>query len=90
MSKIAYLRKRGNDHFEIIWSDGQKQVFYFSTLQIHCPCCRCASQDKSKKITKEVRVLKVEVVGSYGIKILFNKGCSLGIYPFSLLKEIGK
>ncbi len=90
MNKMIYLSKKGDYHFEIVWTDGRKQVFHLSTVQTYCPCCRCVGRENSEKVEKEVRALKIEKVGSYALKILFDRGCSFGIYPFSLLREIGK
>ena len=38
----------------------------------------------------EVEALQIVNVGRYALKIDFTKGCSRGIYPFSLLRSLGE
>ncbi len=58
-------------------------VFLPSELQIRCPCARCAGQGKSEL---NVKIVALQKVGRYALKIQFTSGCSQGIYSVELLQ----
>jgi len=88
MIELCNLKQKDRYHFEVKWSDNQMQVFRLSEIQRRCPCIRCEQRQK-KEINPEVMAIKLVRVGNYGLKIQFTEGCSQGIYPYALLREIG-
>lgn len=56
-------------------------------LQKRCPCARCKIQ---KKCDENVSLLEFSPVGRYAVRVNFSSGCSRGIYPITLLKQIAK
>lgn len=47
-----------------------------------CPCAGCCNtEDKNHKSEGEWKLLHVESVGNYGLKVLTQAGCPLGIFP---------
>ncbi len=75
-------------YFSIEWLDGKKSFYSFSDVQKHCPCIECL---KKKQVNhSEVEGLKIVSVGKYGIQVIFSKGCSKGIYPFSYLRKMDR
>ncbi|MBF5058919.1 P-loop NTPase [Candidatus Neptunochlamydia vexilliferae] len=79
------IKQEDRYHFSIRWVDGKKSLYRFSDLQSHCPCVKC----KEKAPLTHVEGEKIIPVGSYGVQVIFSKGCSKGIYPFSLLRKLG-
>lgn len=75
-------------HFSIQWWDGKKSLYRYDTLQSHCPCIECKGQ--KKKSVEEVKGLEIIMIGKYGMQCQFSKGCSKGIYPFSLLRSLDR
>ena len=74
-------------HFSIEWLDGKKSLYRFADVQPHCPCVECLER---KKPLADTMGEKIARVGNYGIQILFSSGCSKGIYPFSLLRDLDR
>ncbi len=74
-------------HFSIEWLDGKKSLYRFADVQPHCPCVECLEK---KKPLMDIEGEKIVYVGNYGIQILFSSGCSKGIYPFSLLRDLDR
>lgn len=76
-------------HFMIEWSDGKQSRIPLSRLQALCPCMRC-QQSKLKSFRKEepVSAIRLYNYGRYALKVEFTSGCSRGVYPFSLLRDI--
>jgi len=82
-------------HFEILWTDGKRQSFRLSDLQKNCPCARCVNEETGERlvnlesIDERVRARKIQSVGRYALRIDYTSACSLGIYAFSRLRELG-
>lgn len=85
--ELSDLKYTEGSHFEIVWSDGLKQVLRLSDVQKRCPCTRCLHSE-SLKIDPEVQAIKFKQVGNYALRIKFMNGCSQGIYTFNLLRSI--
>jgi prepilin-type processing-associated H-X9-DG protein len=58
--------------------------------------CRCAdctaarAMDKALTAGDGLAITEIETVGSYAINIAFSDGHARGIYPWELLKTLGK
>ena len=89
MIQILHLNQKDRYHFEIKWSDGVVQQFCLSKVQEACPCARCAAE-KRKECDPKTVATKIRQVGNYALQFFFIKGCSKGMYPFELLRELGE
>jgi ATP-binding protein involved in chromosome partitioning len=80
---------------EVVWADGQKQVFNPYHLRLNCPCAACVDEHTGEKILDakrvplDVRVAEARPVGSYGVSPRFSDGHDTGIYTFERLKGLG-
>ena len=87
----------------IDWTDGHHSEYSLAYLRDHCPCATCTgahgtepqksnySQPDANPFQMYKPVLKmldVEPVGHYAIKIVWNDGHSSGIYSWDYLREI--
>lgn len=73
--------------FTIEWSDGKIADYGLSDLQRRCPCARCRGEPP--EVSEEVRALRFEHVGGYALQVIFDRGCSKGIYPLEMLYGMG-
>ena len=102
MTKWVLIRKifqKDQYRFTIEWTDGKICDYKLSDLQLHCTCARCRDE-KTGRVIRDVNAcytsssfavsLQIVNVGRYALKIDFTKGCSRGIYPFSLLRSLGE
>lgn len=83
---VKELTRLDNLNFAITWTDEKRSVLKLSDLQKNCPCTACGASRPF--VSEEVRASRVESVGSYALRVDFLTGCSLGIYPFSLLRKL--
>lgn len=86
------IRNYNHDgRMEIDWSDGHRSHYNHENLRVHCPCadCRGHTPDQAKHITgkEDVRISRIEPVGNYAIKIVFDDGHETGLYNFTELRE---
>lgn len=65
-------------------------------LRFECPCASCVDEMTGKRTLKkgslkpDVKPMKIEPVGRYGIHVLWSDGHSTGMYHFDRLYEIAK
>lgn len=85
---IRTLRQRDRHWFTIEWSDGKIFDYRLSDLQRRCPCARCRESIDSSTIDDHVTASRIVSVGNYALQIFFTKGCSKGIYPFWMLRQM--
>ena len=93
--------KREGDGLKIEWSDGPATTVAWRTLRSHCPCATCA--EERKKPADPFRLLSPQEVAAgapapvamtavchYAYQIKWNDGHDTGIYPLTLLRELGE
>ncbi|HEX5106597.1 MAG TPA: DUF971 domain-containing protein [Pirellulaceae bacterium] len=85
----------------IEWSDGARRKYGFRALRDACPCATCREKQSAPKDplvlptlgAGELAPLKVTgmtPVGNYAYSIAFSDGHNTGIYPLTLLRELGE
>lgn len=88
---INKLYMKSTGLFTIEWNDQQVIDYKAEELQLRCPCARCHEAKKGNQPVelpvKPVTIEIVEPVGHYALKIRFSSGCSMGIYPFEMLRS---
>ena len=93
--------KREGDGLKIEWSDGVVTVATWRRLRTNCPCATCIEERKRPpdpfRILSEQEVaagapapVAMTPVGHYAYQIKWNDGHDTGIYPVSLLRELGE
>ena len=97
----AISKVQRNSHHD--WKDGHHSEFALGYLRDECPCATCtgahgtepqktnhaASPKELFPMYKAVlKMLSVEPVGSYAIKINWSDGHSTGIYSFDHFRKI--
>lgn len=85
----------------IDWNDSHKSIIGFSLLRAGCPCatCRGGHENMSPEpdsnvftselpISKMTEIEKIDMVGSYGITIMWADGHHYGIYTWQYLRAL--
>ena len=88
--KIREINIQDCYHFSIDWLDGKKSLYRASDVQRHCPCAKCSQRKEHLTIDPATKISEIVRVGRFGLQMVFSKGCSQGIYPFSLLRDLDK
>lgn len=79
------------------WRDGQRRSIPFSDLRRACPCATCRGELGSPgrfDLDPELRpgedeLVDLELVGSYGLKVVWADGHDTGIYRYEQLLGLG-
>jgi DUF971 family protein len=93
---IAISKSKG---VTIDWKDGHGSSYALDYLRENCPCAACTGAHGTPPTTKTaaspfpmykaaLKMLEVEPVGHYAIRIVWSDGHSTGIYSFDHLRKI--
>lgn len=97
---IAISKSKG---IKIDWSDGHRSDYPLAYLRDECPCATCTgahgTEPQKSSYSKPdanpfpmfkpaLKMLNVEPVGHYAIRIAWNDGHNTGIYSYDHLREI--
>ena len=83
----------------IDWKDGHASRYGLQYLRDNCPCATCTgahgtppppkpSQSPFQMFAPTLKMVNVEPVGNYAIRILWSDGHGTGIYSFEHLRKI--
>lgn len=93
---IRRIFQKDRYRFTIEWTDGKISTYKLSDLQRQCTCAGCRDEKTGRSlidqrsIDEEVLAVQIVNVGRYALKIDFTKGCSKGIYPFAMLRQMNE
>ncbi len=97
---IAISKSKG---ITIDWKDGHASAFGLQYLRDHCPCATCTgahgtppavpgasgnSASPFQMYKPTLRMMSVEPVGNYAIRIVWSDGHSTGIYSYEHFRRI--
>lgn len=88
--KVREINKEDRYHFSIKWLDGKESLYRSCDVQRLCPCVKCSQNRETLKVDPHAEVEQIARVGRFGLQLQFTKGCSQGIYSFSLLREMDR
>lgn len=94
---VKTIRKEGDDHLVIEWSDGKTCTYTWRKLRDNCPCASC-QEDRGKPEDpfrilnpNELQPLKpvaMTPIGYYAYKITWNDGHDTGLFTLEYLREL--
>jgi len=92
---ISISRSKG---IAIDWKDGHRSEYSLRYLRDHCPCAVCTgahggepqppAASPFQTYQPALKMLSVEPIGNYAIRIVWSDGHSSGIYSFEHLRRI--
>jgi DUF971 family protein len=79
---------------EVAFDDGQRFELPFEYLRVYSPSAEVRGHGPGQETLQlgkhEVRVTKVEPVGRYAVRLVFDDGHDSGLYSWSYLHELGR
>ena len=93
--KPAQLSQDGPEVLVIHWSNEAVMRYDVRSLRLACRCAECIDEwtnlprlDPSS-VPADVRPLRIEPVGLYGLQVAWSDGHGTGIYTFDILWGLG-
>jgi DUF971 family protein len=85
---------RDERRLEIDFDDGASFGFPAELLRVESPSAEVQGHTPSQKVTvpgkRRVGIVRLEPVGNYAVRIVFDDGHSTGIFSWSYLYELGR
>jgi DUF971 family protein len=81
-------------HIELSFDDGRSFILPYLELRFECPCATCVDEMTGKRTLRketlkpDVKPMKIEPVGRYGIHIEWSDGHRTGMYHFDTLYQL--
>lgn len=92
--KPVQIQPLNGDQLMIVWTDGRISLLPNTLLQLNCRCAKCVDEMTGERLIREAdisadaKLLEVTIVGNYGVRFRWSKGCESGIYTYELLEEL--
>jgi DUF971 family protein len=87
------LRRRSRV-VELAWPDGRRDSLTFEYLRVHSPSAEVQGhgpgQDVLQIAKENVGIRRLEPVGHYAVKIVFDDGHDSGLYSWKYLRELAE
>jgi DUF971 family protein len=78
----------------VSFDDGASFSLSAELLRVMSPSAEVQGHSPSERVTvpgkKSVRILRIEPVGNYAARIVFNDGHDTGLYTWAYLRELGE
>jgi DUF971 family protein len=85
--------RRKSRLLEVVFPDGVRYALSFEYLRAHSPSAEVQGhgpgQDVLQIAKENVRLLSVDPVGHYAVRLVFDDGHDTGLYSWPYLRELG-
>ena len=95
---LKQFRQNTSDYVSLLWSDGHEGTTNIHSLRDQCPCAGCSGEtvlfrsyvppEPEKGTPGRYELRNVEVIGGYGLKIVWGDGHDTGIYTWEHLRSL--
>jgi len=79
---------------EIAFNDGQQWALSFEYLRVYSPSAEVRGHGPGQEVLqvgkRDVKVTKIEPVGNYAVRLVFDDGHNSGIYSWDVLYDLGE
>jgi len=85
---------RGEREIVITWADDHVGTYPARAVRLACPCAMCIEEMTGRPlldpttVPDDVTAARIELVGSYAIRIVWSDGHDTGIYTYQLLRAM--
>jgi DUF971 family protein len=86
--------RRASRVLEVSFEDGSRFELPFEYLRVYSPSAEVKGHGPGQEVLvlgkENVRVIAVEPVGQYAVKLVFDDGHDTGLYTWKYLHELGR
>jgi ATP-binding protein involved in chromosome partitioning len=88
---VPHAIHRGDRAIEITWGQGHVGVYPARELRLKCHCAVCREEMTGRPlldpgtVPADVTADRIDLVGTYAIRIAWSDGHSTGMYPYDYL-----
>jgi DUF971 family protein len=86
--------RRQSRVLDVAFDDGQRFELSFEYLRVYSPSAEVRGHGPGQETLQlgkhEVQVVKVDPIGNYAVRLVFNDGHDTGLYTWGYLYELGE
>jgi DUF971 family protein len=86
--------RRQSRVLDVAFDDGQRVELPFEYLRVYSPSAEVRGHGPGQETLQlgkhEVQVVKIDPVGNYAVRLVFNDGHDTGLYTWGYLYELGE
>ena len=88
------VTKDSLENLRIVWNDDKECIYNLRELRANCQCALCKHEMTGEKlislenISKDINLVKVEVVGNYALHFTWSDSHTTGIYSYEYLRKL--
>lgn len=97
--KPRSMERIGEEFLAIVWEDGHESFYEAPLLRKGCPCAGCRAQAEQPQplksssgalamVSAPPRLIGMEEVGRYAVRLRWNDGHSSGLYEYRMLRSL--
>ncbi|MGB0212477.1 gamma-butyrobetaine hydroxylase-like domain-containing protein [Algiphilus sp.] len=86
------VNRKGSRELRVEWPDGREDHLSWEFLRVHSPSAEVQGHGNPKVIPgkREVGLERIEPVGRYAVKLVFDDGHDTGLYSWEILDHYGR
>ena len=92
MTPTSITYHSGSKVLEVVFQDGVRAELTAELLRVYSPSAEVRGHSSEQSVLqtgkKHVDIEKLEAVGNYAVRIVFNDGHDTGIYSWSYLRDL--
>lgn len=93
MNPTSIVYHSGSKTLEVGYGSGAPVLLAAELLRVYSPSAEVRGHSESERVVqtgkKHVGIERIEAVGNYAIRIVFDDGHDTGIYSWAYLKDLG-
>jgi DUF971 family protein len=95
MAKLTEIRlTRADQTLHLAWDDGARFALPAEYLRVESPSAEVQGHGPGQRVTvagrRHVGIMKIEPVGHYGVRLVFDDLHDTGIYGWDFLRQLGE
>lgn len=89
---VRIARRKAARTLKVTWADGREDELSWEFLRVHSPSAEVQGHGQPVVVPgkKQVGLERIEPVGQYAVKLVFDDGHNTGLYTWDLLERFGR
>ena len=95
MATLTEIRlNRAEKRLDLVWDDGARHALPAEYLRVESPSAEVQGHGPGQRVTvpgrRHVGIMRVEPVGHYGVRLVFDDLHDTGIYSWAYLRQLAE
>ena len=89
---VRIARRKSARTLKVTWADGREDELSWEFLRVHSPSAEVQGHGRPVVVPgkKQVGLDRIEPVGQYAVKLVFDDGHDTGLFTWDILRDYGQ